>query len=158
MAAFFSSHDLRRETEVYFLLQGPPQGPLTLHLQGSRLKYLNPDERSAAMLIRRALAGPSEGEASPGIWRHPWGLRELREHAPRPLILLQEGATDIRTAAISDDVLFILSGHRDPTDAELKEIQDRGALPLSVGPLSVRAEHCITLVHNELDRRRAHDG
>lgn len=111
------------------------------------------------MLIRRALAGPSEGEALPGIWCHPLGPpRGLLDHAPGPLILLQEGATDIRTAAISDEVLFILSELRDPTDAKLKEIQHRGAVPLSVGPLSLPAEHCFTLVHNELDRRRAHDG
>ncbi len=101
---------------------------------------------------------PARAKPRPGSSAHPWGLRGLLDHAPGPLILLQEGATDIRTAAISDDVLFILSGHRDPTDAELKEIQDRGALPLSLGPLSLHAEHCITLVHNELDRRRAHDG
>ncbi len=50
-SAFFLSHDLRRDTEIYLVLKGGPEPPKTIRLRGDELKYLNPDERSTGALI-----------------------------------------------------------------------------------------------------------
>ena len=50
-AAFFLSHDLRKDVEVDILLQDQVQ----IRLVGEKLKRLNPDERSTAALIKHAL-------------------------------------------------------------------------------------------------------
>ncbi|MFQ5987072.1 MAG: hypothetical protein ACE5KQ_06915, partial [Thermoplasmata archaeon] len=61
-SAFMLSHDLRRDTEVYLVLLGPPRPPRTLHLRGDQLRHLNPDERSTAALLRQALRSASDGQ------------------------------------------------------------------------------------------------
>jgi tRNA (pseudouridine54-N1)-methyltransferase len=50
-SSFLISHGLRRDTELYLVLQDQ----LTLRLVGSRLRHLNPDERSTAALVQKAL-------------------------------------------------------------------------------------------------------
>src|SRR5579862_5532022 len=54
--AFTVSNDLRRDTEltVLFVQPGLP-GPRRIRLVGSRLRFLNPDERSTAALLKNAL-------------------------------------------------------------------------------------------------------
>ena len=69
-SAFFLSHKLRRDVEVFLIMQGPPNPPRTVRLVGNELKYLNPDERSTGALVRNALLQTGEGEtrSSPGIY------------------------------------------------------------------------------------------
>ncbi len=37
------------------ILNGPPNPPVTVHFSGEKIRYLNPDERSTAALIRNGL-------------------------------------------------------------------------------------------------------
>ena len=50
-ASLFLSHGIRRDTEVMLLLQNT----VRIRISGQYVKRLNPDERSTAALIRRAL-------------------------------------------------------------------------------------------------------
>ena len=54
-SAFFLSHDLRKDSEIYLILEGGTDAPKTVRFYGPEMKYLNPDERSTASLIRNAL-------------------------------------------------------------------------------------------------------
>ncbi|MCX9015196.1 MAG: tRNA (pseudouridine(54)-N(1))-methyltransferase TrmY, partial [Candidatus Methanoperedens sp.] len=54
-AALFLSHDLRRDVRVYLILKGDPAPPKIIRFDGADVRYLSPDERSAASLIRKAL-------------------------------------------------------------------------------------------------------
>ena len=54
-AALWKSHGLRTETDVWLILNGPPNAPITVHFSGEKIRYLNPDERSTAALIRNGL-------------------------------------------------------------------------------------------------------
>src|SRR3990172_7644447 len=54
-AALFLSHDLRRDVRVYLMLKGQPAPSKIIRFDGKDVRYLNPDERSAASLIRKAL-------------------------------------------------------------------------------------------------------
>ena len=71
-SAFFLSHNLRKDVEIYLVLEGGDDAPKTVIFKGEDLRYLNPDERSTASLIRNALLKPvSEGEevkSSPGVY------------------------------------------------------------------------------------------
>src|SRR5712664_4029225 len=68
-AALLLAHDLRRDVEVGLLLLGPPTPPRFVRLQGFRLQSYQPDIRSNAALVRRALVEPSRVEraSSPGV-------------------------------------------------------------------------------------------
>ncbi|MBR1452999.1 MAG: tRNA (pseudouridine(54)-N(1))-methyltransferase TrmY, partial [Candidatus Methanomethylophilaceae archaeon] len=71
-SAFFLSHDLRKDVEIYLVLEGGDDAPKTVVFKGQELRYLNPDERSTASLIRNALlkkVGPGEEiRSSPGVY------------------------------------------------------------------------------------------
>ncbi|PKK85359.1 MAG: tRNA (pseudouridine(54)-N(1))-methyltransferase TrmY [Thermoplasmata archaeon HGW-Thermoplasmata-1] len=158
-SAFFLSHDLRRDTELYLVLLGEPDAPKTLRMAGSELKYLNPDERSTGALIKKALslAIPDDGyevESTPGIYvsRREFA-QTLDSIAGVTPYFLDEGGEDVRSADIASEPVFVLSDHFDPTDEELAALETAGAKKLGLGPMVLHGNHCITLVHNELDRR-----
>ena len=54
-ASLWKSHGIRKNTDVWLILNGPPKAPITVHFSGKNIRYLNPDERSTAALIRNGL-------------------------------------------------------------------------------------------------------
>jgi len=54
-ASLFLSHDMRRDTSVHILLLGPDDPPKLLSLNGSDIRYLNPDERASSALMKKCL-------------------------------------------------------------------------------------------------------
>lgn len=159
--AFTLSNDLRRDTVVDVLFAAsPPPAARRIELDGSRLRYLNPDERSTAALLKNALVRsvPLDRpvEASPGLKVAPVdpiaflseavvrpGTFWLTEHGV-PIQSLADG-TDGFTAVVSDPV--------DPTPQEIDVLRRANVPPVSLGPRSLRTSQCIDLVHNEFDRR-----
>ncbi len=152
-SAFMLSHDLRRDTELYLILLGPPRPPKTVQLVGPELRHLNPDERSTAALLRRALRSPSEGESSPGIYVERRGLSHLLARLGPGLIYLREEGEDIRRVTLPTPSTFLLSDHRDVTAEEAAVVEEAQPQLVRIGPKSLHADHAILLVHNELDRR-----
>ncbi|KQC05743.1 MAG: tRNA (pseudouridine-N1)-methyltransferase [Methanoculleus sp. SDB] len=150
-AAFFLSHDLRRDVECYLVLLGDPTPPKTVLFRGSELRSLNPDERSAAALLKKALSlpcGDEFRESSPGVYVRQSGLACLLGEVP--CALLHEDGGDIRSADSIPEG-FLLSDHMNFTPDEDEMTCD---IPrISVGPLSLHADHTITVVQNEIDRR-----
>ncbi len=154
-ASFFLSHDLRRNTECFLILKGgehaDPANTITLRFSGEKIKSLNPDERSAGALIKKALVPIPEEEyqrAAPGISIRKSDLAKLlQEH---PFAVLDENGEDIRTAETLPEN-FILSDHQNFTEEEMELIKD---LPkYSVGPRVLHADHTIIIIFNEFDRR-----
>ena len=153
---------LRRDTVVYLSLLGNPERPRTLRFDGPAAKYMRPDERSLATVIKKALAIElgRAGEFVPvreGIAIADGSVACVwRELAGAALFLLEEGAPDLRECSIpSGDVAFVIGDHLGLT-AELREdLIARGAQTVSGGPVSLHAEDVVTLVANELDRREA---
>ena len=77
----------------------------------------------------------------------------LLEFEGRNLLYLREDGEDVREFAHEiRDPLFILGDHIGVTEEEEEQILKAGAKIISVGPISLHSNHCITLVHNELDR------
>lgn len=151
-SAFLLSHNIRTDTALHLVLLGPPDPPRTLELVGAELRYLNPDERSTAALLRKALA-KGEGPSTPGIVARRAGLEPLLETHGDRLVHLREDGEDLRTAALPADPVFLLSDHRDLTPEEEAAVRARDPRVVSAGPRSLHADHVIVLVHNELDRR-----
>ncbi len=149
--SLFLSHGMRRDVEVYLVLLGQPDPPKTILFSGERVRYLSPDERSAGSLIKKALALPARDEfheSTPGVYVRRGGLPDLVTGFP--FSRLDESGADVRTVpALPEN--YLLSDHLNMTEEE--EIL-AGALPVySVGPRSLHADHTITILLNELDRR-----
>jgi tRNA (pseudouridine54-N1)-methyltransferase len=152
-ASLFLSHDMRRDTVCYLILRGGAVSPKTVKFSGNLIRSLSPDERSAGALIKKALEIPVGSEfrdAAPGLSVRKGGLEQLMtEHA---FAVLDEKGTDIRSTAIIPDA-FLLSDHLNFADDE--ELMVKECPCFSVGPACIHADHAITIVNNELDRRRS---
>ena len=156
-SAFFLSHNIRRDTEIHLILQGPPHPPKTVRLVGSELKYLNPDERSTAALVRNALLQKvaAEERSSPGIYVSNRSYRDVLSLVPKgeQIVYLREDGTDVREFGFEQDVTFVLGDDQDLTLEEEGMLLKYEPKIISLGPASYHADHCISIVNNELDRR-----
>ena len=161
-SAFFISHDIRRDVEITLMLLGKPNPPKTIRIVGSEVKYLNPDERSTAALIRNALLQKPGGEkrTSPGIYVSERSYGEVLSNISKEsqMYYLKEDGDDIREAEFGDDVTFVLGDDQDLSEEEEGTLMSYEPRKMSLGPRSYHADHCVTIVNNELDRRRGRSG
>jgi tRNA (pseudouridine54-N1)-methyltransferase len=159
--AFTLSNDLRRDTEftVLFVAQ-PPPAARRIDIVGARVRYLNPDERSTAALLKnalvRALEHPGEFESSPGLrvgGVDPTAALTDFLAQPGAVWLTEEGSPIDEWQPTGPDVAAVLSDPYDPTESERALLEASGVPRLSVGPRSLRSSQVVDLVHAALDRR-----
>jgi len=159
-SSFFLSHALRQDTELFLVLMGGTDPPKTVRFSGKELKYLNPDERSTSSLIRNALLkklGDGETKASPGIYVSKMSFKDVVDGlgGVSEISYLKEDGKDIREMNMQEDMTFILGDDRDLTEEEESVVLSHDPEKICLGPKSLHADHCIILVHNEIDRRAA---
>nr|WP_319375179.1 tRNA (pseudouridine(54)-N(1))-methyltransferase TrmY [uncultured Methanoregula sp.] len=150
-ASLFLSHDLRRDVDCYLVLPGEPKGPKTIKFSGATVCSLSPDERSAGALIKKVIDTPCGNEfreAAQGVFIRKCGLERLL--ADHRFAVLDEKGTDVRGSAELPGA-YLLSDHLNFTGEEEALIRD--CPRFSVGPKCLHADHTITVLHNELDRR-----
>jgi len=161
--AFTLSNDLRRDTEVTILFVAePPPVARRIDVVGARVRYLNPDERSTAALLKNALvrsAGyPDPVESSPGLRvgpvDPPKALGEFLR-LPGAVWLTESGGPIAAWAAPDGSLAAVVSDPYDPSAAETAQLEESGVPRLSVSPRSLRTSQVIDLVHATLDAREA---
>jgi tRNA (pseudouridine54-N1)-methyltransferase len=159
-AALLFSHGVRHDVRIYLLLCGGSSAPRALRVDGASARFVRPDERSLALLVKKALAraaaleGPSFVETSPGVAVANAGLAAiLADIGDAPRYLLDEDAADLRTRApLRAGAAFILGDHLGVDELMRTTLAAAGFEPISVGPVSLHSEDAITIVLNELDR------
>ena len=154
-AALLLAHDIRRDAEAALLLLGPPDPPRLVRILGHRVRSYQPDLRSNAALVRKALAHGSrvEREMAPGIVASKASFEEALDRLGPTFVYLRQGGTDIRTHAVPADATFVLSDNQDLSPDEERAVLARDALIVGLGPHAVHTDQAIVLVQNELDRR-----
>ena len=159
-AALLVSHGLRRDTIVYLVLLGGSRAPRTVRMDGATVRFIRPDERSLATLLKKSLQAPGTcGEdfvlVRPGISIAACGIEAvLREVEGSAHYVLEEGAADVRGVALDTDNATFFVGDHLGFDAVTREAL-RGATAIGVGPVSLHADDAVVVVSNELDRRQA---
>ena len=164
-AALLVSHGVRRDTIVYLVLHGGPAAPRVLRIDGAEIRFVRPDERALALLVQKAL-GRELPEAAPnafvtirpGLARASGDLEAvLADVGPGAVAyVLEEDARDVRELPPTDaDVVVFVGDNHGFSAATRARIAALGATPVGIGPLSLHADDAITVVSNELDRRRA---
>ncbi len=153
-SALFLSHELRKEVEVWLVLMGG--APHTLKIIGSEARYLFPDERNIAGMIRTNLLRHREGKReTPGIYVSDMDFREAVESASEDseIFYLKEGGKDIRSANISGNSTFVLGDNKDLTPEEEEMVEKIGARKIGLGKKSLHTYQAIVVANYELDRR-----
>ena len=148
-ASLWKSHGIRHDTDVWLSLRGKPKPDITVHFSGQNIKYLNPDERSTAALIRNGLIKLNRRkgtlETSPGVTLQRENFSELIKKLPKPVLLNENGKSKIS----SKYQTFILGDDRDPTEEEMKTLDSLDKV--KIGETSLLTSACITLIHHFLD-------
>lgn len=158
--ALWVSNNVRDDTVIHVVLEGPPRPPLTISFFGDAIEGLTIDEAGIAKMIQKALKkaiklkkGDSK-EVSPGVHISDASFEEVvKRHQVRgALFYLHPKGKDIRKAGFSDNITFIFGDYIGiPSKSEV--FLDRlGAERISLGPEILFASQCVTIVHNELDR------
>lgn len=154
-SSIFLSHDIRRDVLFFAYF---PKINMRLKIDASKVKYLNPDERTTAALIRNAviLANPEkEIRSSPGFYVKYATLEDVLGELESlgPVYYLREDGDDIREVELASNASFILSDSVNMSDEEEKMVMRVAKSIISVGPKSLLSSHTISIVHNEMDRR-----
>ncbi len=154
-AAFLLSHDIRSEVRVRLVLGDE----YTVRFEGADLRWLNPDERSTAALVRTALEQHREAvghvpvETSPGVFLTRRGFEGALAAATEEgtVVELHEAGTPCVEATPPADPVFVLSDHRDFTDSEGAMLDGVASARVSLSPRRLHADQAITVAHNWLD-------
>lgn len=154
-AGLLVSHGLRADVELVTLHLGPPSAPKAVRWRSGTLRHLNPDERTTATLFEKALGaattGPVWQPSTPGVDVARLGLEDVLGEGP--LVMLHESGVDIAEASVPQGSTFVLGDHLGFTPEEDALLAARGALRVSLGPVSLQADQCLVVLHNHLDRR-----
>ncbi len=154
-SAFFLSHGLRENVRAHLVLQDE----LTVTFDGSELRRLNPDERSTAALIRKALERKEDAighisvETSPGVSLTRIGFETLLDEqiGDRTIVQLHEAGKPVSAIEPPAEPVFILSDHHDLEDHEAGILANRADLRVRLGPERLHADHAIVVAQNYLD-------
>ena len=164
-SALLVSHGLRRDTIVYLVLLGGPRAPRVLRVDGNEIRFVRPDERALALLVQKALARvtpPAEVGAfvpiRPGLAVASGDLEaviaDLGSSVASSYILEEEGR-DVRAGTLASEDVVVFVGDNHGFDAVTRgRLEALGAVAIGVGPISLHADDAITIVCNEMDRRR----
>jgi tRNA (pseudouridine54-N1)-methyltransferase len=162
-AALLYSHGLRADVRVYLLLRGGPLAPRVLRIDSRSARFVRPDERSLALLVKKTLAaspddlGGSFVELRPGVALASGDLDcVLSELGRAALYVLEESAPDVRSVALrQDDAAYVLGDHLGFETLDRERFATLGATAVSIGPRSLHTDDVIAVLSNELDRREA---
>ncbi|TYL40179.1 tRNA (pseudouridine(54)-N(1))-methyltransferase TrmY [Natronococcus pandeyae] len=154
-SAFVTSHGIREDVRVHLVVQDE----LTISFDGSELRRLNPDERSTAALVRKALEhrdeaiGALPAEPSPGVELYRRGFEEtLEEIADEGAVVqLHEDGEAIVEVEGLENPIFVLSDHHDFTAEEAELLSAAADQRIRLGPELLHADQAITVAHHYLD-------
>jgi len=156
IAAFFLSHDFRKDVKIHLVFYGSPDPPKHIELQVT--DELDISKKDVGSLIKKMLYKYREGkrtEVFPKCFVEKKSLlnviEELKKEKKKIFILDGKGE-DIRDAEIPDESVFILGDHLGIPAKELKRIK-KIANSVSIGPKVYFASQVVAVVNNELDRR-----
>jgi len=158
-SAFFLSHNLRKDVEIYLVMEGGEDPPKTVIFKGEDLRYLNPDERSTSSLIRNALlkkVQPGEEiRSSPGVYVTKMSFDDVlkRLFEKGSFVYLKEDGVDCRDYEFPENPIFVLGDNHDLTEEEEQLLLSYSPDKICIGPHSLHADHCMIIVHNEADRK-----
>jgi tRNA (pseudouridine54-N1)-methyltransferase len=157
-SALFISEAVRKDTSIHVVLNGPPSPPKTVSFFGNEIRGLYPDERTIASFIKIALRKSfkleKEALVLPGLKISRKSFEELiKERKEKQLIYLHKDGEDFREFEFKENPVIILGDHKGLDKKTEKFLERFHAEKVSLGKIEYLASACISIIHNELDRR-----
>ncbi len=150
VSSLFLSHGLRRDVTLHAILNGPPNPPIHIQIDGSTLYNVRTDMDTWQVILKKTLAGKSH----PGITKDKTGFEALLKAKAQThkIYVLEEDGKDIGEVALDENGVFILGDHVGlPKKAEL--FAQRFGEKISLGKQPYLAASCITIINYTLDKQ-----
>ncbi len=160
MNALCVANAMRRDTIMHVCMDGPSNPPKTLSFDGATMEGLRGDERSTAIMIKKALTVGSnlktneEVQVSPGLRIAKRGFEKLVQEKSKmvPIYYLHAKGEHIHDAKIKGDCVIVLGDYIGMPRKSEKLLENVGVKKISLGKTMLLASQCITVVHYELDQ------
>ena len=149
VSSLFLSHAIRKNVTFHTILNGPPNPPLHLKIDGETLHDVRTDQETWKQILKKVLSG----KPHPGITTHKTSFEALIKAKANEakIYVLEEGGKPISEIDISDKPLFVLGDHVGlPKKAEGFAL--RYGEKISLGKQPYLAASCITVLNYLLDK------
>ncbi len=149
VSSLFFSHGLRRDVTFHAILNGPPNPPVHVQIDGSTLYDVRTDMDTWQVILKKTIAG----KPHPGITKDKTGFETLLKAKAQThkVYVLEEDGKDISEVSLGENCLFILGDHVGlPKKAEL--FAQRFGEKISLGKQPYLAASCITIINYTLDQ------
>jgi tRNA (pseudouridine54-N1)-methyltransferase len=150
VASFFLSHGLRKNVVFHAVLNGPPNPPLHIKIDGSTLYDVRTDVDTWQSILKKVISG----KPHLGITTSKTSFEALLKSKAETsrLYVLEEDGTDIANAELAENCVFVLGDHVGlPRKAEAFAL--RYGEKISLGKQPYLAASCITILNYLLDRK-----
>lgn len=150
VAALFLSHAIRKNVVFHTILNGPPQPPLHLQIDGGTLHDIRTDQQTWTQILHKVLSG----KPHPGISLSKTSFETLIKAKVKnsQIYVLEESGKNIAQTEIGDAPVFVLGDHVGlPKNAERFAL--RYGTKISLGKHAYMAATCIAILNYILDRK-----
>lgn len=151
VTSLFLSHGIRREVTFHAILNGPPNPPLHIKIDGGKLYDVRTDVNTWLQILRKIIAG----KPHPGITVNKTSFESLikTEAQSSQVYVLEEGGRNVAEVELAKDAVFVLGDH-----VGLPRNVERFALrfgeKISLGRQPYLAASCINIINYLLDKQR----
>ena len=151
VSSLFLSHGLRRDVTFHAILNGPPNPPVHIEIDGETLYDVRTDMETWQGIIKKVLAGKQH----PGVRKDKVSFEALlksRAEAGWSIYVLEEGGKELGDVVFGEKSVFVLGDHVGiPKKAEAFAL--RFGEKISLGKTPYLATSCITVINYTLDQR-----
>jgi len=152
VSSLFLSHGLRRDVTFHAILNGPPNPPVHIKIDGETLYDVRTDMETWQGILKKTLAGKQH----PGISKDKTSfealLKSKAETGTCSIYVLEEGGKDLRDVEFGENPVFVLGDHVGmPKKTEAFAL--RFGEKISLGKTPYLATSCITVINYTLDQK-----
>jgi len=152
VTSLFLSHGLRRDVNFNAVLNGPPNPPRHLQINGAELYDVRTDIDTWHNILKKTLSGKTH----PGIITTKIGFEALvkTKAETSSIYVLEEGGKNVAETELKEKPIFVLGDHVGlPKKAETFAL--RFGEKISLGKQPYLAASCITVLNYLLDQKQS---
>jgi tRNA (pseudouridine54-N1)-methyltransferase len=150
VGSLFLSHGLRRDVTFHAILNGPPNPPMHIQINGENLYDVRTDMETWQKILKKTLSGKTH----PGITIDKTAFETLMKTKAQThqVYVLEEDGKDVNQVVFPENSVFVLGDHVGlPKRAE--DFALRFGEKISLGKTPYLAASCITIINYSLDRQ-----
>jgi len=149
-SSFFLSHAFRKDAIIHICLTGPPNPPLYIKVESSKVHDVRCDEKTWEEILKKVLSG----KPHPGFQIQKKSFQEAVKELSKEIkniYILEEKGQPIEQLELQEDNLFIL-GDQVGLPKKDETFALRYGKKISLGKKVYLAADCITIINYILDK------